>query len=185
MEAFESTISQEHLNTAASGINILISNLPEQRSRVGVGMMGMNNTALRNSQKSLGSNSSALRAEQVPADVRMRTMKERSIDKLLKTQAKDSPVRGQESDSRRRNKAEQIITNGESLGVDGIDVPISGSCSGKNTMFHTIDQHQIRQDTLRSQVTISDMVNKIKQLERLHPNFPSGIQVAEKEKELL
>jgi hypothetical protein len=29
------------------------------------------------------------------------------------------------------------------------------------------------------------MVNKIRQLERLHPNFPSGVQVAEKEKELM
>ena len=29
------------------------------------------------------------------------------------------------------------------------------------------------------------MVKKIKQVERLHPNFPTGVQVAEKEKEMM
>ena len=66
----------------------------------------------------------------------MRTMKERSIDTILKKQKKDSPDRKEE---RRRYKTDHIITNGESLGVTGIDVPISGSCSGKNSMFHTIE----------------------------------------------
>ena len=108
-------------------------------------------------------------------------MKEHSIDKINKKQKKDSPDRKY----RKGYQTDNIITNGESLGVTGIDVPISGSCSGKNSMFHTIEQNQLREDTLRSQVTISDMVNKIKQLERLHPNFPSGLQVAEKEKEMM
>jgi hypothetical protein len=145
-------------------------------------MMGMNNTALRNSQKSLGSPSSTKRAGQIPADERMRTMKEHTINSILKKQARDSPDR---KSDRMRYKTEHIITNGEGPSVEGIDIPISGSCSGKGTMFHTIEQHQLRQDTMKSQVTISDMVKQIKQLERLHPQFPSGVQGAEKEKELL
>lgn len=97
--------------------------------------MGMNNTALRNSQKSVGSNSSTQRAEHIPADERMRTMKEHSIDRIMKKQKRDSPVQKKD----KRYKTDNIITNGESLGVNGIDVPISGSCSGKKSMFHTIE----------------------------------------------
>lgn len=65
--------------------------------------------------------------------------KEKSIDKILKSQAKHSPKQKTDVEGDKRYRTDHIITNGESLGVDGIDVPISGSCSGKNSMFHTID----------------------------------------------
>lgn len=62
-------------------------------------------------------------------------------------------------------KSSKIITNGSALGVNGIDVPISGSCSGKNADFHKIDGQKIRVDIIKSQVTVSDMIAKIKKIE--------------------
>lgn len=44
----------------------------------------------------------------------------------------------------------QIITNGDSLGVRGIDVPITGS-------LYAADENGRRSDIVRRQVTASDL----------------------------
>lgn len=56
----------------------------------------------------------------------------------------------------------RIISNGSQLGVNGIDVPISGSCSGKHSSFYQVDEARIREDRIRTQVTVSDMIAKIR-----------------------
>lgn len=66
-------------------------------------------------------------------------------------------------------KHSNIITNGGSLGVEGINVPISGSLSGRgrNGMYYTVDMDNGRTDLMQPQVTTSDLAEKIKNLEAL------------------
>jgi hypothetical protein len=66
----------------------------------------------------------------------------------------------------------RIITNGSQLGVNGIDVPISGSCSGKHSSFYQVDEKRIREDRIKTQVTVSDMIAKIRKIESLNPSYP-------------
>ena len=57
----------------------------------------------------------------------------------------------------------QIVTNGDSLGVKGIDVPISGSLSGVGlggqSNHYSLEQEGMRSDVVRHHVTASGLAD--------------------------
>lgn len=72
----------------------------------------------------------------------------------------------------------KIITNGESLGVRGIDMPISGSLSGVGigglNNQYTLDERGMRNDVVRRHVTTSDLTEQIRELGVLQPSYSFG-----------
>ena len=88
---------------------------------------------------------------------------EKSINNIKKERKAKAPKKI-EVPKKYPDLKENIISNGGSLGVQGIDIPISGSLSnkGRNNLYYTVDQNNLRNDRLVTQVSVSDMVNKIK-----------------------
>ena len=111
----------------------------------------------RNSQKSF---QSATSIKKETSAEKLQNLKENTVDNILKAKNKDK-----DEDTGEITRESKIISNGSQLGVNGIDVPISGSCSGKNSSFHKVHEKRIREDRIKTQVTVSDMIAKIRNIE--------------------
>ena len=69
------------------------------------------------------------------------------------------------------------MTHSGQLGVEGIQVPISGSPAAKQGAFYKISESGLREDIKQTQTTTSDMVKTIRNREMMKPSYVEGGKV--------
>ena len=91
-------------------------------------------------------------------------MQGNSTHKILTTKHKEmmakNPIATDKEDE--AHEKEFIMVSKENLGLEGLNVNISGSLNAKNGTFHEVDNSGIRSDIVGKHLHVSDLTAAIK-----------------------